>query len=187
YLENRSLTVGWSEHEANISIASGMSPLGIVLVYFLLRNQVSGSDPFYLLLPYAIGHCRGEKSMIQALGAIRKVTRDGGHFYLDTRSWEWFRTQPDSWFPGPTLDDTDGHHSVIFHVSIPSKWSEPHVTEVVHITEKQGKTEVEVHPVTFFAFRVNELRSRLRTAGFGKIETNYKKGNPYYWVLCRAM
>jgi len=164
-----------------------MSPLGIVLVYFLLRNQVSGSDPFYLLLPYAIGHCRGEKSMIQALGAIRKVTRDGGHFYLDTRSWEWFRTQPDSWFPGPTLDDTDGHHSVIFHVSIPSKWSEPHVTEVVHITEKQGKTEVEVHPVTFFAFRVNELRSRLRTAGFGKIETNYKKGNPYYWVLCRAM
>ncbi len=135
----------------------------------------------------AIGHCRGENSMIQALKAIRKVTRDGGYFYLDTRSWEWFRTKSASWLPGLTRDDTDGHHTIIFHASIPRKWSEPHVTEVVHITEKQGKMEVQVQPVTFYAFRVNELRSRLRKAGFGEIETNYKKGSPHYWVLCRAV
>jgi SAM-dependent methyltransferase len=152
-----------------------------------LPARVSRRFDFVMCHGNAIGHCRGEHAMIKSLKAIRKVTRDGGHFYLDTRSWEWFRAKSALWLPGPTRDDTDGHHTIIFRAAIPRKWSEPHVTEVVHITEKQGKMEVQVHPVTFYAFRIHELRSRLRRAGFGEIETNYAMGSPYYWALCRAV
>ena len=151
-----------------------------------LPVKVSRRFDFVMCQGNAIGHCRGEKSMIQALGGIRKVTRDGGHFYLDTRSWEWYRTQSAAWLPGSVLDDADGHHTIVFHVSIPRKWSDPHVTEVVRITEKQGEVAVRAHPLTFYAFRVSELRSRLRKAGFGQIETNYERGKSHYWMLCQA-
>lgn len=158
-----------------------------VAAWHELPAKVSCRFDFVMCHGNVIGHCRGERSMLESLKAIRQVTRDGGHFYLDTRSWEWYRTTSTRWWPGVTRDDIDGHHTIIWHTTTPRKWSEPHVTEVVHITEKQGKMEVEVHPLTFYAFRVNELRSRLLKAGFGEIETNYKKGSSHYWVLCRAM
>lgn len=151
-----------------------------------LPAKVSRRFDFVMCHGNVIGHCRGERSMLESLKAIRQVTRDGGHFYLDTRSWEWYRTTSTRWWPGVTRDDIDGHHTIIWHTTTPRNWSEPHVTEVVHITEKQGKLDLEVHPLTFHAFRINELRSRLRRAGYGEIETNYKKGSSHYWVLCRA-
>jgi hypothetical protein len=53
--------------------------------------------------------------------------------------------------------------------------------------EKGGKIKVESHPVTFYAFRIGELFSRLRKTGFDRIETNYKKGMANYWVLAKAI
>ena len=158
-----------------------------VAAWHELPSKVSRRFDFVMCHGNAIGHCRGERSMIQSLKAIRKVTRDGGHLYLDTRSWEWFRTKSALWWPGSSKQDGDGHHTIISHATIPKKWSEPHVIEIIHITEKQGQLEVETHPVTFYAFRIAELRSRLRAAGFGRIQTNYKKGTPHYWVVARAI
>jgi len=152
-----------------------------------LASRVSRRFDFVMCHGNAIGHCRGERSMVQSLRAIRKVTRDGGHFYLDTRSWEWFRTRSALWWPGSSKQDRDGHHTIISHATIPKRWSEPHMIEVVHITELEGKITVTSHPVTFYAFRVAELRSRLRAAGFGRIQTNYKKGTPHYWMVAQAV
>lgn len=152
-----------------------------------LPSKISRRFDFVMCHGNAIGHCRGERSMSQSLKAIREVTRDGGYFYLDTRSWEWFRTKSALWWPGKSEKDTNGHHTIISHATIPRKWSEPHVIEVVRITEKQAKMKVEAHPVTFYAFRISELRSRLRRAGFGEIETNYNKGAPHYWVVAQAV
>ena len=152
-----------------------------------LPCKVSRRFDFVMCHGNAIGHCPGERSMVQSLKAIRTVTRDGGYFYLDTRSWEWFRTKSALWWPGKSQDDADGHHTIISHATIPKTWSEPHVIELIRITETRGQLDVEAHPVTFYAFKISELRSRLRAAGFGRIQTNYKKGTPHYWVVARAI
>ena len=47
--------------------------------------------------------------------------------------------------------------------------------------------KVETHPVTYYAFTMAELRSRLQRAGFGRIETDYRKGVPHYWVVAEAV
>ena len=134
----------------------------------------------------AIGHCRGERSMVQSLKAIRKVTHDGGHLYLDTRSWEWFRAKCARFWPGKSRDDADGHHTVISCATIPHKWSEPHIIEVVHAVEKDERMKVESHRVTFYAFKIAELFSRLRKAGFDHIDTDYRKGSAQYWIVAQA-
>ncbi len=73
-----------------------------------LPSRVRGQFDFVMCHGNAIGHCRGERSMVQSLSAIRQVTRDGGHLYLDTRSWEWFRTKSRRFWPGKTTTDERG-------------------------------------------------------------------------------
>lgn len=152
-----------------------------------LPGKVAGPFDFVMCQSNAIGHCRGERAMLRALRAIRKVTRKGGRFYLDSRSWEWFRAQPKSWWPGTSRDDSDGRHTIIFRAPVPKRWSDPHVTEVVHITESDVAMTIETRPVTFYAFKISELRARLRAAGFGNIETDYEKGSSHYWVVAEAI
>lgn len=158
-----------------------------VAAWHELPAKVTQRFDFVMCHGNAIGHCHGERDMVQSLQAIRQVTRDGGYFYLDTRSWEWFRTTSALWWPGKSQHDPSGHHTIIFHATIPRKWSSPHVIEVIHTTENQGQMKVEAHPVTFYAFKISELFSRLRDAGFDKIETNYKKGMANYWVLAEGV
>lgn len=158
-----------------------------VAAWHELPRKVTGLFNFVMCHGNAIGHCRGERPMLRSLKAIRKVTRDRGHFYLDTRSWEWFRAQSESWWPGSSQKDSEGHHILISHAPIPRKWSDPHITEVVHVTESDGTMKIEAHPVTFYAFKFSELRSRLRAAGFGNIETDYRKDSSRYWVLAEAI
>ena len=159
----------------------------IVAAWHELPSKISRRFDFVMCHGNAIGHCRGERSMIQSLKAIREVTRNGGHFYLDTRSWEWFRTKSALWWPGKSCTNKDGHHTIISHATIPRRWADPHIIEVIHIVEKGRKTIVESHPVTFYAFKFSDLRSRLRRAGFDEVETNYKRGVPNYWVVAQAV
>ncbi len=154
-----------------------------------LPSKISRRFDFVMCHGNAIGHCRGERSMIQSLKAIREATKDGGHLYLDTRSWEWFRTKSGRFWPGRTTTEEDGRHTMIFAATIPRRWSEPHIIEVVHVVDKGGEMEVEVesYRVTFYAVKISARDSRLRKAGFGKTETNYKKGMANYWVLAKAI
>lgn len=152
-----------------------------------LPSKVSGRFDFVMCHGNAIGHCPGEVAMVQSLTAIREVTKDGGYFYVDTRSWEWFRTKSALWLPVTSQKDANGCHTIIWHATIPKTWSDPHIIEIVRITEKDGNVAVEPHPVTYYAFRVSELRSRLRRAGFAHIETDYREGDPHYWMVAQAV
>jgi 2-polyprenyl-3-methyl-5-hydroxy-6-metoxy-1,4-benzoquinol methylase len=78
-----------------------------------LPSKISKKFDFVMCHGNAIGHCRGERSMIQSLKAIRKVTKDTGYLYLDTRSWEWFRTKSGRFWPNKCLVDKDGRHTII--------------------------------------------------------------------------
>jgi SAM-dependent methyltransferase len=158
-----------------------------VAAWYELPSKISPRFDFVMCHGNAIGHCPGERSMVQSLKAIRKVTKVGGHLYLDTRSWEWFRAKSGRFWPNKSQVDENGRHTFISHATIPRKWSQPHIIEIVHVVEKGGKMKVESYPVTFYAFKISELFSRLRKAGFDKIETNYKKGMANYWVLVEAI
>ena len=152
-----------------------------------LSSRIAGRFDFVMCHGNAIGHCQGEHAMLESLQAMRAVTKDGGYFYLDTRSWEWFRTRSARFWGTKSKIGKDRRHTIINVATIPRRWSGPHLVEVVHILDRDGELKVEGYPVTFYAFKIGELFERLRQSGFGSIETDYRRGNTQYWVVAQAV
>jgi glycine/sarcosine N-methyltransferase len=151
-----------------------------------LPARVSGPYDFVMCHGNAIGHCHGKAAMVEAFLGMRAVAREGAWLYLDTRAWEWYRLNTRHYWPGATLDDADGHHTVLFGGVVPERWPAPHVIDTIHVVERDGDVCVDYYPVTFYAFKVDQLLECLRVSGFDHIETDYRAGQPRYTVLAQA-
>ncbi len=152
-----------------------------------LPSKISRKFDLVMCEGNAIGHCPDKPAMADSLQCMRALTDDGGHVYIDTRSWEWFRSNTRRVWPAGSLDDEEGHHIIIQVATVPRRWAQPHVIEVVHINERPDALTVDSYPVTFYAFRIEQLFECLRVAGYDNIETDYEKGRARYYVVARAV
>ena len=150
---------------------AGLSIPFKVAAWHELPGKVQGKFDLVVCHGNAIGHCPGERAMVRSLKAIHQVTKSGGYLYLDTRLWEHFRTKEPRYRFGCFCEDEMGRHTIVFRNSVPRKWADPHLCEIIHITEKGGKASLNSYPVTFYAFKKPELLDRLRRSGFDPIET----------------
>jgi 2-polyprenyl-3-methyl-5-hydroxy-6-metoxy-1,4-benzoquinol methylase len=133
----------------------------------------------------AIGHCRNGREMIRALRAMHDVLKPGGVLHLDTRWWERYRESKDrfSTFRAKTVD---GERLIWLNVRhYPRRFQDPHLIEVVVVTVgADGATSTESFPVTYYPFRVGELKRRLRAAGFRDLEVGLR-GDAWYSVTAQ--
>ena len=151
-----------------------------------LPSKLNRKFDFVMCHGNAIGHCRGERMMLGALRGMRAVTKPGGYLYVDTVSWEYFRTRQPKYRPGPTAKDSDGQHTIIYRTSVPRNWSEPHISEPIHIVKKGSDVSVRHFTVTFYAFRRAELLDRLGRSGYSDFEVE-NVGEAGYSVVARAV
>jgi SAM-dependent methyltransferase len=133
----------------------------------------------------AIGHCHGERGMLAGLRGIHAALRPGGAVFLDTRCWETYRRQRvrfDTFAP-KTVEDERLIWLNVRHY--PRQLTAPHLIEVVIISDRGGQTSVQSFPVTYYPFRVADLKRRLRVAGFEDIRTIYLRDANWYRVAAR--
>ena len=133
----------------------------------------------------AIGHCRNEREMVRALRAMHTVLRPGATLYLSTRWWERYRKarrRVDA-FRSRVVD---GERLVLLNVRHHAKaLSDPHLIEVVALTiHEDNSASTDCFPVTYYPFRVADLRRRLTAAGFEQIAVAYGDGE-WYQVTAR--
>ena len=162
-------------------------PFKVAAWHELPKTFSPSSFDFIMCHGNAIGHCKGEKTMVQSLKAMRAVIKEGGFLYLDTRSWEWLRSKAPKYWTGPIRDDEKGHHVVLTRADIPRKWSEPHTFEMVHVVEGKNGPRIEHYPITFYAFKKREFLKRLRRSGFTPIETESIAEGMGYTVVAQAV
>ncbi len=119
-----------------------------------------------LCLGNAICHCRNERDMLASLRAMHAVLKPGGKLHLDSRAWEDYRKRRvrfDAFAP----KEVDGERLLWLNVRhYPARFSDEHLTEVVIVSEREGKSSCRVFPVRFYPFRATDLKRRLRAAGF---------------------
>jgi len=134
----------------------------------------------------AIGHCRNEHEMVNALRGIRSVLKDTGSLILDTRNWEKICAEKTRFSTlGPRI--RNGHRCVILYVwNYPKRRTDPHTIEVVMIFETDGRLTVRNYPITYYPFRFQELIRRLKAAGFGSFQTNYTRKLGDYFIRAGA-
>jgi SAM-dependent methyltransferase len=171
---------------ANARAAGVRIPFKVSAWHELPRKWCRRFD-FVMCHGNAIGHAKGERAMLASFEAMRAVLRDGGTLYVDTRSWEWFRSRSPRYWPGRSVVEGGWRRTIVFRGAVPRRWAEPHVIEIIHIREAGDEVEVEGHPVTFYAFRYSELEKRLRKSGFGNIRTDFSKDREFYSVSAEAI
>ena len=134
-----------------------------------LPNRMRRRFDLVICAGNAIGHCRGERDMLAALRGMHAVLRPGGSLYLDTRWWENRRRDKVRFQAYRTKVVGDEHLTWLLVHDYPRRLEAPHLIEVVVLCERGGATTVRSFPVTYYPFRRQDLRRRLRTAGFTNI------------------
>ena len=134
----------------------------------------------------SIGHCRDEGEMTRSLRGIRDVLKEGSAAIVDSRNWEKVLAERPR-FQALTARKRGGVRCLPLYVwSLPDKWGEPVVIEIVLIFEEGDRTSCRSHRFTYYPFRVGELIARLKAAGFIEVETDYSETKDLYSVTaCR--
>ena len=147
------------------------------------------AEPFDLAfcMGNAIGHCRGEADMLRSLAGIHAVLKPGGCLVLDTRNWEWMWARKQR-FHTFGVRVRDGVRCIPLCVwTLPERWGEPFVVEVVFLLESAGEVTLRCYPVTYHPFPVAQLLAALEAVGFGDIESSYAVSEAGYSVRARRV
>jgi SAM-dependent methyltransferase len=133
----------------------------------------------------AIGHCRNEAEMLRALKGMFAVLKPGGILHLDSRCWETDCRQRLRYraFPIRVCGKEKLAWLNVWQYS--RVFTDPHLIEVVIIQEKDNASSVKSFPITYYPFRVGDLKRRLRASGFADIQTDYEPGCNWYRVTAR--
>jgi SAM-dependent methyltransferase len=150
-----------------------------------LPARFDNSFDLVLCVGNAIGHCRNEREMLTALRGIFRVLRPEGMLQLDTRCWETYHKQKIRYdtFASKTVGDERLTWLNVRHY--PRRFNDPHLIEVVIIAERDGEISLSEFPITYYPFRVGDLKRRLQAVGFEDIHTTYQKDANWYQISAR--
>jgi len=116
---------------------------------------------------------------------MHEVLKPGGLLVLDSRNWEKLRAERPR-FHLLGVRHRDGRRCIPMYVwSFPRRWRDSHMIEVVLIFEEGDRVSHRCYPITYHPFRVGELLSRMESAGFADVATDYDDSKDGYCVTGR--
>lgn len=136
-----------------------------------------------LCLGNSVSHL-GAEDMVAAFRGMAGVLGDGGLLVVNARNWEKLRReQPRLTFPERVLQRGDRRCVPLYVWTYGAGWNAPHHVEIVFLVETDGRLEAHRHELTFWPFRIGDLRDRLAAAGLGVVEDTYRSEADWYEVV----
>jgi glycine/sarcosine N-methyltransferase len=136
-----------------------------------------------LCLGNSVSHLRAG-DMVESFRGMAEVLEPSGTLVVNARNWEKLRRERRRLtFPDRVLE-RDGRRCVPLYVwSYPPEWDLGHHVEIVFLVETDGRLEARRHELTFWPFRVGDLRDRLETAGLRVLDDTYHPDADWYEVV----
>ncbi len=138
---------------------------------------------FMLCLGNSVSHLQGD-DMIEAFRGMAAVLGPGGLLVVNARNWEKLRReQPPLTFPEQVLQ-RDGRRCIPLYVwSYAADWDGLHRVDIVFLFETDGRLKGRRHELTFWPFRLGDLRDRLAAGGLRVVDDTYRPEADWYEVV----
>ncbi len=134
----------------------------------------------------SIAHCEGADDMTASLRAMHGVLRPGGVLVLESRHWERQRAERQRLEVRGRVAVRDGVRGLtVFVWTIPDDIDEPHVAEVIVLTERDLAVSHHLVELRFSAYTVDELIRRASEAGFADPVVTGGRPDRYLLTLVR--
>ncbi|HEV3400917.1 MAG TPA: methyltransferase domain-containing protein [Acidimicrobiales bacterium] len=136
-----------------------------------------------LCLGNSVSHLRAEE-MIVSFQGMAGVLGPGGLMVVNARNWEKLRRERRRLtFPDRVLQ-RDGRRCVPLYVwSYAPEWESAHEVEIIFLVDTDGSLAARRHKLTFWPFRVGDLRDRLETSGLRVLDDTYRTDGDWYEVV----
>jgi len=143
------------------------------------------ADQFELVfcLGNSLGHCRNRDKMLRSLRGMRRVLRNGGKLVIQSRNWEYLRQEkkPVTCFQ---WRERDGQRCLPIYVwNFPESFGAKHTIEVILVFDADGQASIRSYPIAYYPFRFEQLADCLKSAGFDRLQSNFKQNNAEYRVI----
>jgi len=148
-----------------------------------LPAHVAGPFDLAFCLGNAIGHTRNGEEMLRSFKGMRAVLRSGGKLVIDSRNWEQVRKEKTRFTPYPWRVRSGQRCLPIYVWNFPERFEDAHTIEVVLIFDSDEKVSVRSFPIVYYPFHLEELKERLRCAGFSETEIRFSKDQTAYRVI----
>jgi len=152
-----------------------------------LPSAISERFEVVLCTGNALVHATGRDAMVEALTALREMTRPGGHVVIDSRNWEKLHRERRVVQPMSHVRVRAGKRCTVLYVwEIPAKLDEEHIAHIVFLHEDGDRIESHEYPVSFRPFTLGELRERLELAGLREVDTDFDPATNRYDIIAVA-
>ena len=132
----------------------------------------------------ALVHAAGRDAMVEALIALRRMARPGGHVVIDSRNWEKLHRERRIVQPMERVRVRAGKRCTVLYVwEMPARFDEEHIAHIVFLYEEGDRIEPHEYQVSFRPFTLGELRERLEIAGLREVDTDYDPTTGRYDVI----
>jgi SAM-dependent methyltransferase len=133
----------------------------------------------------AIGHCRTPAETLASLRGMRAVLKQNGVLVLDSRNWEKVRRERVRFNTLP-MRVRGGCSCIPLYVwSVPPRWEDPHLIEVVLLFQEEARTHHRCYPITYHPFRHEDLDIRLRESGFQEVQSDFDDAKDTFNVIAQ--
>jgi glycine/sarcosine N-methyltransferase len=152
-----------------------------------LPAAISGRFDVVLCTGNALVHAAGRDAMVEALIALRRMARPGGHVVIDSRNWEKLHAERRIVQVMDRVRVRGGRRCVALYVwEVPARFDEEHIAHITFLHEDGDRIEPHEYQVSFRPFTIAELRERLELAGLREVDTDYDQGAGRYDVIAVA-
>ena len=146
------------------------------------------TDRFDLLfcLGNSIGHTRNRDQMLRALMGMRAVLTEGGALVIQSRDWEQLRKERRRLTHYPWRE-RDGRRCLPIYIwTFPEEFEAAHTIEVILVFDSGGEVSIELYPIIYYPFRMEQLTACLKSAGFSDIRCKLSHSSAEYRVIATA-
>ena len=162
---------------------AGVAVAALVCRWEDLPGCFDQSFDVVLCLGNSISHLPSD-AMVRAFQGMGGVTRDRGLLVLNARNWEKLRRERPRLSAPDRVVARDGRRCVPLYIwSYADDWGAAHHVEIVFVLDTAGRVTTRRHELTFWPFRVSDLRERLEAAGFAVVDDTYQADQDWYEVV----
>jgi glycine/sarcosine N-methyltransferase len=132
----------------------------------------------------ALVHAASRDAMIEALIALRRMARPGGHVVIESRNWEKLHAERRIVQVRDRVRMREGRRCIVFYAwEVPSRLEEEHIAHIVFLYEEGDRIDPHEHQISFYPYAIGELRERLEIAGLREVDTDYDPAADRYDLI----
>src|SRR5262249_14195854 len=140
-----------------------------------------------LCIGNSLVHAASREAMVEALAALRRMARPGGHIVIDSRNWEKLHAERQGVQVADRAVTRDGRRCVVLYAwEFPEHLDDEHIAHLVFVFDDGGRVESRDYPIAFRPFTLSQLRERLELAGLREIDTDVDDSRDRYSLVTVA-